>query len=283
VTRVLEQRTALVTGGASGLGRAIAQRLAADGARVVITDIQVELGKATAREAGLLFLEQDVCDETRWTAVVQEIEKRCGGLHILVNNAGIVGPMAATSPEDTPLSVWKKLFAINVEGVFLGCRTAIPAMRRAGSGSIINISSVAGLLATPYNTAYGASKAAVTQLTKSVAQYCAAQKLNIRCNSVHPGDVHTPLWDKIAEEKAREAGITASEVLAEVELISPMGGFTHADDIAAAVSFLVSIESRRITGTRLIVDGGLIGCDTYHAVPVIGARKERSSAGRTPP
>jgi 3(or 17)beta-hydroxysteroid dehydrogenase len=283
VTRGLEQRTALVTGGASGLGKAIAKRLAADGARVVISDIQVELGKATANEAGLLFLEQDVCDEARWAAVVQEIEKRCGGLHILVNNAGIVGPMAATSPENTPLSVWKKLFAINVEGVFLGCRAAIPAMRRAGSGSIINISSVAGLLATPYNTAYGASKAAVTQLTKSVAQYCAAQKLNIRCNSVHPGDVHTPLWDKIAEEKAREGGVTASEVLADVESISPMGGFTGADDIAAAVSFLASVESGRITGTRLIVDGGLIGCDTYHTVPEIGARKDGSSAARRLP
>jgi 3(or 17)beta-hydroxysteroid dehydrogenase len=265
--RAVEQRTALVTGGASGLGKAIAQRLAADGVRVIITDIQAELGATIACEGGFLFLEQDVCDESRWGAVVREIEERCGGLHILVNNAGIVGPMAATSPENTPLSVWKKVFAINVEGVFLGCRAALPAMRRAGIGSIINISSVAGLLATPYNTAYGASKAAVSQLTKSVAQHCAAQKLNIRCNSVHPGDVRTPLWDKIAEERAKEGGVTTAEVLAEAESTSPMGGFTLAEDVAAAVSFLASDQARRITGTRLIVDGGLIGCDTFHVVP----------------
>jgi 3(or 17)beta-hydroxysteroid dehydrogenase len=274
----LDRRTALVTGGASGLGKAIAQRLVSDGATVVITDIQAELGRKTANEGGYIFLEQDVCDESRWKSVVQEIEERYGALHILVNNAGIVGPMGATSPENTPLTVWRKLFAINVEGVFLGCRTAIPAMRRAGSGSIINISSVAGLLATPYNTAYGASKAAVSQLTKSVAQYCAAQKLNIRCNSVHPGDVHTPLWDKIAEERAREGNVTAAEVLAQAETISPMGGFTLVEDIAAAVSFLASEQARRITGTRLIVDGGLIGCDTYHVIPPRDPPKNQSAA-----
>jgi 3(or 17)beta-hydroxysteroid dehydrogenase len=281
--RALEQRTALVTGGASGLGKAIAQRLAADGVRVIITDIQAELGATIAREGGFIFLEQDVCDESRWKAVVQEIEERCGGLHILVNNAGIVGPMAATSPENTPLSVWKKVFAINVEGVFLGCRAALPAMRRAGIGSIINISSVAGLLASPYNTAYGASKAAVSQLTKSVAQHCAAQKLNIRCNSVHPGDVHTPLWDKIAEERAKEGGVTVAEVLAEAESTSPMGGFTLAEDVAAAVSFLASDQARRITGTRLIVDGGLIGCDTFHVVPQRAAKVPLSADSEAAP
>jgi 3(or 17)beta-hydroxysteroid dehydrogenase len=260
----LTTKVALVTGGASGLGKAIAQRLAADGARVVITDLEKDLGKAAAAEGGFTFLEQNVCDETRWTEVVAAAEQLGGGLHVLVNNAGIVGPMGATSPENTPLAVWKKLFATNVEGVFLGCRAVIPAMRKSGSGSIINISSVAGLLATPYNTAYGASKAAVRQLTKSVAQYCAEQKLNIRCNSVHPGDVHTPLWDKIAAETAKERGLLVEDVIAEMEARSPSGGFTLAEDVAAAVSFLASEEARRITGTKLIVDGGLVECDTYH-------------------
>jgi 3(or 17)beta-hydroxysteroid dehydrogenase len=262
----LKSKVALVTGGASGLGKVIAQRLAAEGARIVITDIDRSLGTATAAEGGFAFLDQDVCDEARWSEVVQTVESHFGHLHILVNNAGIVGPTEATSPENTPLSVWRKLFAINVEGVFLGCRAAIPAMRRTGEGSIVNISSVAGLLATPYNTAYGATKATVRQLTKSVAQHCAQERLNIRCNSVHPGDVHTPLWDKIAEETAKRRGTSVADILAEQEKNSPMGGFTAPEDIAAGVAFLASSEARRITGAELVIDGGLVHCDSYHMV-----------------
>jgi 3(or 17)beta-hydroxysteroid dehydrogenase len=262
----LAQKVALVTGGASGIGKAIAQRLAADGARVVITDVQRDLGERAAAEGNFRFLEQDVCDEARWLEVIADIEKNYGALHILINNAGIVGPMGRTSPEDTRLEIWRRVFAINVEGVFLGCRTSIAAMRRSGGGSIVNISSVAGLLATPYNTAYGASKAAVRQLTKSVAQHCTEQKLNIRCNSVHPGDVHTPLWDTIAIETAKRHGVSPQEVISQQEINSPMGGFTLAEDIAAAVAFLASDDARRITGTKIIVDGGVVGCDTYHLV-----------------
>src|SRR5207302_2576841 len=155
----LDHKIALVTGGASGLGKAIAGRLASDGAHVVITDVQRDRGRATATEGGFTYLEQDVCDETQWTLIVRDVERRFGALNILVNNAGILGSMDTADPENTPLASWRKIFAVNVEGVFLGCRTAIPVMRRAGSGSIINISSVAGLLATPFATAYGASKA----------------------------------------------------------------------------------------------------------------------------
>jgi 3(or 17)beta-hydroxysteroid dehydrogenase len=258
------EKTALVTGGASGIGRAIAQRLSTEGARVVITDLQTTLGNQTATEGGFIFLEHDVCDEARWSEVVREVEARCGALHILVNNAGIVGPMGQTSPENTALATWRKIFAVNVEGVFLGCRAGIGAMRRAGWGSIVNISSVAGLLASPYNTAYGASKAAVRQLTKSVAQHCVEQGLNIRCNSVHPGDVHTPLWDQIAKETAQQSGLSVADVLAAQKMNSPMGGFTEVEDIAAAVAFLASEDARRITGSMMLVDGGLIACDTYH-------------------
>jgi 3(or 17)beta-hydroxysteroid dehydrogenase len=259
-------KTALVTGGASGLGKASAQRLLAEGAQVVISDIQRDLGRATAFEGGFTFLEHDVCDEARWYSIVEEIEKQFGGLHILVNNAGLVGPMSQSNPEGTLLKNWRRIFAVNVEGVFLGCKTAIPAMKRSGSGSIINISSVAGLLATPYNVAYGASKAAVRQLTKSIAQHCVEQRLNIRCNSVHPGDVHTPLWDKIAVELAKERSVPVAEIIAEQALNSPMGGFTLAEDVAATVAFLASDDARRITGTKSIVDGGLVECDTYHLV-----------------
>jgi 3(or 17)beta-hydroxysteroid dehydrogenase len=262
----LDHRTALVTGGASGLGNAVARRLASEGALVVITDLRAQHGAEAAADGGFRFIEHDVRSEQQWSDVVDEVESRCGGLHVLVNNAGIVGPTGETSPENTSLERWRSIFAVNVEGVFLGCRTAIPAMARAGGGSIINISSVAGLLATPYNTAYGASKAAVTQLTKSVAQHCADRGLGIRCNSVHPGDVHTPLWDRISEETARRTGRTKEDILKQQESSSPLGGFTGADDVAAMVAFLASDEAKRITGSMLVVDGGIVGCDTYHLV-----------------
>lgn len=260
----LDNSVALVTGGASGLGKAIAQRLVADDAHVVISDIQTDLGLATATEFGFTFLEQDVCDERRWAQVIREIEVRFGRLNILVNNAGILGPTDAVNPENTRLADWKRILAVNVEGVFLGCQAAIPAMRRAGGGSIVNMSSIAGLLATPYATAYGASKAAVRQLTKSVAQHCVQEKLNIRCNSVHPGNVLTALWRKRAEEVAQVRGVSADEVIAEGKAASPMGDFVLPEDIAAAVSFLVSEEARFMTGEQLIIDGGVVHCDTYH-------------------
>jgi 3(or 17)beta-hydroxysteroid dehydrogenase len=270
--RRLADKVALVTGGAAGLGRAIARRLSVEGAQVVISDVDAETGSAAAVEDGLIFLEQDVCDEGGWIRVIGEVEKRFRRLDILVNNAGILGPMGAVSPVDTPLEEWRRIFAVNVEGVFLGCRAAIAAMRRAGGGSIINISSIAGLRATPYATAYGASKAAVRQLTKSVAQHCAERKLNIRCNSVHPGDVRTPLWDKQAAEVARLRQVPIEEIIEDNRLDSPMGEFILPEDIAAAVAFLASDEARHITGTKLVVDGGTVNCESY--------RKPARSASR---
>lgn len=271
----LAHKVALVTGGAAGLGKAIAERLASEGASVVITDVDRNAGAAIAATAGFTFIEQDVCDEQRWTEVVGEIERRLGRLDILVNNAGILGPMNAVSPEDTPIELWRRIFAVNVEGVFLGCRAAIPAMRRAGGGSIINISSIAGLRATPYATAYGASKAAVRQLTKSVAQHCAERKLNIRCNSVHPGDVRTPLWDKAAEELARARGIPVEEIIEEGRTDSPLGEFTCPQDIAAMVAYLASDEARHITGAKMVVDGGTVNCESYRKATRATARQGR--------
>ena len=267
----LSTRVALVTGGASGLGKAIAQRLAAEGARIVITDRQSALGQATAAEQGFAFIEQDVTDESQWVDVVQDVEARCGALHILVNNAGILGPKDAFDPENTRLSDWRSIFAVNVEGTFLGCRSVLPAMRRAGGGSIVNIASVAGMLASPYATAYGASKAAVRQLTKSVAQHCAQHRLNVRCNSVHPGSVRTPLLDKALQETAEQRGISLDAIVAEHEALTPLGDFTRAEDVAAAVAYLASDDARHITGSKIVVDGGVVHCDTFHML----ARSER--------
>jgi len=271
----LKSKVALVTGGASGLGKAIAARLSFEGASVVITDIQLELGKATAAEYGFRFVEQDVCDEVQWPKIVSQVEDRYGKLDVLVNNAGILGPKDSISPENTRLEDWRKIFAINVDSVFLGCRAAIPAMRRAQGGSIINMSSVAGLLATPYATAYGASKATVRQLTKTVAQHCAQEGLKIRCNSVHPGNVRTPLLERSLEQAARTRGISVEDIVAERSALTPLGDFTTPEDVAAAVAFLASDDSRHVTGDKLIVDGGIVNCDTFGMSVAMSARSSR--------
>lgn len=256
----LDRKVAWVTGGASGLGKAIAARLAAEGAHVVITDVQRELGSAVAKEGGFDFFEQDVCHEGQWKDLIGHIEARFGHLNILVNNAGILGPQTQATPEETSLTSWRQIFAVNVEGVFLGCRAVIPAMRRTGSGAIVNLSSMADRLATPFATAYGASKAAVRQLTTSVAQYCAEQKLNVRCNSVHPGVVRTPLLDQSIAELARQRSVEFDRVVEEFRADVPLGDFTRPEDIAAAVAFLVSDDARHMTGSALLVDGGIVHC-----------------------
>jgi len=258
-----ENTTALVTGGASGVGKAIATRLAADGASVVITDIDPDVGSLTATQCGFVFLEHDVTDEARWHEVVREVE-RDGHVDVLVNNAGVSGPLQDQTPEATSLTEWKRVFAANVEGVFLGCQAALPAIRRAGGGSIVNISSIAALVATPEAVAYGASKAAVEQLTRSVAQYCAERKLNIRCNSVHPGNVRTVgMYERYAEAQAQTAQRRLEDVLAEGRAEVPLGDLTLPEDVAASVSFLASQDARHITATKVVVDGGFVGCDTF--------------------
>lgn len=262
---ILNGKVALVTGGASGIGRAIAERLAADGARVVITDIQADLGQSVADELQLGFLAHDVSSEQQWLDVIRQIQQRWGGVHVLVNNAGILSPPSdEANPETTSLADWRRMFAINVEGVFLGCKTGIPVLQASGGGSIINMSSVAALLATPFATAYGAAKATVRQLTKSVAQHCAERKLNIRCNSVHPGLVRTKALEKAFGEAASQEGIAFETVLKERQAAVPMGEFSRMEEIAAAVSFLASDESRHMTGAQIVIDGGLVDCDTFY-------------------
>lgn len=256
--RRLDGQSALVTGGASGLGKAIAIRLAAEGAAVVISDRQRELGASTAAETGTTFLYQDVTSEEQWPAVLRQASELAGPVRILVNNAGIAGAADRVSPEDTRFADWKQIFSVNVDSVFLGCRAGIAAMRHTGGGSIVNMSSIAALLATPDSTAYGAAKAAVRQLTKSVAQYCAQQGLAIRCNSVHPGEVSTPLWDTYIEQTAQVQGVPPEQLVREAKARVPLGDMPLPEDVAAGVAFLCSADAHFITGSELIVDGGYI-------------------------
>lgn len=255
MTRV-QEKVAIVTGGADGLGAAIARRLVSEGAKVTITDIQAVAGQALAEELGCNFVNQDVTDEKQWATVIRQVEAKCGALHILVNNAGIAGPFDNANPETTSLSDWQAVNRVNVEGVFLGCRAAIPALRRSGGGAIINLSSTAALGATPDFIAYGASKAAVRHLTKSVALYCAKNGSNIRCNSVHPGIILTPMLHRIIEDTARKRGVSAAQVIHEFKSAIPQGEFQKPEDVANAVLFLASDEAKHITGLALVVDGG---------------------------
>ena len=250
-------KTAIVTGAGSGIGRAIATTLAAEGARLLLTDLNeasVQETLAAVAEAGgeALALAHDVTDEAAWSAVVAQAQDRFGGLHILVNNAGIGGEDQAQNPETVTLENWRRVNAVNLEGVMLGCRTAIPAIRAAGGGAIVNLSSLASRVATPYIAAYGASKAGVAQYSKSVALHCAQRRANIRCNSIHPGPIQTPMLERLFALTGRDAEDGRRRLLRAV----PLHAFGTPQDVANAVLFLASDDSRYITGAELAVDGG---------------------------
>lgn len=253
----LTKSTAIVTGAASGLGAAIAERLAREGARIVLTDIQRETGGELAGRLGCEFIAQDVTLEKGWNGLIAHVMSRYGSLRILVNNAGVEGPFEAADPESTSLADWQRVHRVNVEGVFLGCRAAIPALRASGGGAIINISSTAALGATPDFVAYGASKAAVRHLTRSIALHCARNGSRITCNSVHPGVVLTPMLLRIADELAKKHQSSRAAELERFKAAIPQGEFQEADDVAAAVAFLASAEAGHVTGTALVIDGGI--------------------------
>jgi 3(or 17)beta-hydroxysteroid dehydrogenase len=197
----VEGKVAIVTGGASGIGAATVRRLAAEGARVVVADVNRELGEAVAKEAGgaAAFAQHDVSDEASWMRLVSDTETRHGKLDVLVNNAGIV---LMANVEETTLEQWRRVHAVNSEGVFLGCKHAIPALLASGGGSIVNVSSAAALVGMPAVAAYGASKGAVRSLTKAVAVHCLQRGYPIRCNSIHPGGMVTPMAQGLAEMAA---------------------------------------------------------------------------------
>lgn len=250
-------KVAIVTGGASGIGEACAETLAREGASVLITDIDDVLGKGVveriAKAGGKAhYVRHDVRDEAAWPGIVAEAEKRYGRLDIMVANAGIgiMSPIATMTLAD-----WQKQQAINLDGVFLSIKHSIPAMKRAGGGSIVLMSSVAGLRGAPGLAAYSATKGGVRLLAKSVALEHAAD--NIRCNSVHPGIIATPIWEKIptgAEGNRRNAPIDPRERAAASVPLPRVG---EAQDIANGVLFLCTDAGNYITGQELVIDGGM--------------------------
>ncbi len=244
-------KVALVTGGASGLGKATARALAREGAQVVIADMNEAGAKELAGELGgsALALRLDVRSEEDWQRAIAESVRAFGGLHVLVNNAGIV---VARSIEDTTLEQLRSVLAVNVEGVFLGCKHAIPAMNAAGSGSIINLSSAAGLVGTPPFAAYSASKGAVRLLTKTVAGHCMLLGYPIRCNSIHPGGMDTPMVQSLGSAFAGAGPST----LALLGKMAPSPG-GQPEDVANLALFLASDEAKHLNGSEIAIDAGM--------------------------
>jgi 3(or 17)beta-hydroxysteroid dehydrogenase len=247
----LAGKAAFVTGGASGIGCAIATRFVAEGARVAIADLDEAAARRLAVELGAAAaaVPLDVADEAGWIAALDAAAAALGRLDILVNNAGI-GP--AGTIEKTSLDEWRRVHAVNLDGVFLGCKHALPHLRRAGGGSIINMSSIAGLIGTPTLVAYGSSKAAVRVLTKSVALYCAHRKDDIRCNSIHPAFTATPMVESMIAAARRP-----DEARRALEAQIPLGRLGRAEEVAAMAVYLASDESRLVTGAEFVIDGGL--------------------------
>lgn len=259
----LDGKVVLVTGAARGIGAECARVLATAGARVMLTDVLVEGGRATTEAIGAAggaaaWHPLDVTREDDWRAAVQAAIGRFGSLDVVVNNAGveIMGPIADMALED-----FRRLMAINVEGVFLGCKHAVRAMRPGGAagrgGAIVNISSVAGLIGVPWLAAYGASKGAVRILTKDVAVECGRLGYGIRCNSVHPGVVATGMADSFLRKNGALAGGASEESMRAAFLAAhPIGRMGEPRDVANAVRFLAADASAWITGIELAVDGG---------------------------
>ncbi len=244
----VDGKVALITGAASGLGAADAEVLAREGATVVLTDIDEGAGEVVAesiRKAGgnATFLVQDAADEKQWQQVIATIRKQHGRLDVLINNAGVV---IMGSPEDCTLDDFRKQNAVMSEGVFLGCKHALPLMNESGGGSIINMSSIASHLGYPIFFAYSAAKGAVRSMSKAIAVHCQMNGYNIRVNSLHPGAIDTPMVDQTSSE----LGIENKEDLSPVGLGQP-------EDVANVVLFLASDESRFVNGTEILIDNTL--------------------------
>ncbi|MFK8012246.1 MAG: SDR family oxidoreductase [Marinicellaceae bacterium] len=254
----LKGKIILVTGAARGIGQAVAEMFVANGAQVIMSDINNTDGKVISEKLGepCKYLHLDVGLEQDWIKATDYILKNYGHLDVLVNNAGITGffeTQGPHDPENLDLDSWHKVHQTNLDGVALGCKYAIALMKKSNSASIVNISSRSGIVGIPSAAAYASSKAAVRNHTKTVALYCAEQGYKIRCNSIHPGAILTPMWDAmLGEGSAREEAIKT--VAADV----PLQTMGEPNDVAYAAVYLASDESKYITGIELNIDGGIL-------------------------
>lgn len=256
----VQGKIAIVTGAAKGIGAASAKALAREGAKVVCTDLDEAGGEAVAAEiqrtgGEAIFARHDVVDESQWERVTKLAEDRFGGLHIVVNNAGIApegGPI-----EEKTLEQWRHTIAIDLDSVFLGCKHAIRTIKKTtakgGSGSIINISSILGLVGSANASDYNAAKGGVRLLTKAAALECAEAGYGIRVNSIHPGYIDTPMVRGVVD---RGMPVSGNEMIQFLTMLHPIGRLGVADEIANSVLFLASDEASFITGAELVVDGG---------------------------
>lgn len=244
-------KVALVTGAASGLGKADATLLAEEGAKVVITDVNEEAGRALEREINAahrdaaFFMVQDVASESRWQEVYAEIRRRFGALHILVNNAGMV---VIGTPESATLEQFQKHLRVMTDSVFLACKYGIPLMKDSGGGSIVNMCSTATHLGYPVFYAYSAAKGAVRSMTKSIAVHCQMNKYGIRCNSIHAGAIETPMVVKATQELGMQMSMYDQTAV----------GLGKPQDVASLVLYLASDESRFVNAAEILIDNGLV-------------------------
>jgi NAD(P)-dependent dehydrogenase (short-subunit alcohol dehydrogenase family) len=258
----LDGKVVLITGAARGIGQAIGELFATEGATLILSDINDELGKEVALKIGAQaeYMHLDVSQELDWENVTNNIKHKYNRLDVVINNAGITGffeTKGPHDPENLDLESWHKVHQTNLDGVALGCKYGIRLMKNSNAASIVNISSRSGIVGIPAATAYASSKAAVRNHTKSVALYCAEKRYSIRCNSIHPGAILTPMWDAmLGEGKQRDAAI--KNIAADV----PLGNMGDPIDVAYAALYLASEESKYVTGIELNIDGGILAGST---------------------
>ena len=238
-------KVVLVTGAASGLGLADAQVLIEQGAQVIMTDIDADRGSELAAQFGAMFLPQDVADELRWSEIMDAVKAEYGRLDGIVNNAGIA-PIADI--ETTTTDMWRKTLAIHLDGTYFGCQAAIKLMKESGGGSIVNMSSTAALVGIPDYLAYSAAKGGIRAMTKAIAVHCRRAKLRIRCNSVHPGSINTPMVQNAVKQ------LMDIDLDDNAEKKRKAMGIGEPRDVAYMVAFLLSDESKHVNGTEMVID-----------------------------
>jgi 3(or 17)beta-hydroxysteroid dehydrogenase len=245
----VENKVVIVTGAASGLGAADARLLADHGAKVVMTDLNEAAGQAIADQIGAQFVRQDVADETGWRDLIAAVLRDHSRLDGLVNNAGVAH---IANIETTSTEIWRRTLAVHLDGTFFGCKYALDAMKATGGGSIVNMSSTAALVGIAEYLAYSAAKGGIRSMTKSIAIHCRAQKNGIRCNSVHPGSISTPMVHAAIE------GLTGLKLMEQPdpEALRLKLGIGEPNDVAYMVLYLISDESKHVTGAELVIDNG---------------------------